>query len=271
MVINDALNHARTILKNNKIDSREARLLLAYSMDILSDDLIKYKECSDIEYEKFLSYIDRRINGEPFAYIVGVKEFMKLKFKVNENVLIPREDTEILVQETIKINKKRILDMCTGSGCIAISLAKYLKNAQIDAVDISAKALDVAKENAKNNNVHINFIESNLFEKVNLKYEIIVSNPPYIPTKDINNLMSEVKREPLLALDGGVNGTDFYKLISKDAINYLEDNGFLIFEIGYDEAKLVYDILKNDGYKNIRVIKDLSMNDRVVIAEKGVN
>ncbi len=268
MVINEALQNARIKLSENNINSREARLLLAYSMGILPDDLIKYKECSEEEYEKFLLNLNRRINGEPFAYIVGFKEFMKLKFKVNEFVLIPREDTEILVQEVIKLNKKRILDMCTGSGCIAISLAKYIEKSNIDAVDISKDALNIAIENAKNNNVQVNFIESNLFEKVNSRYELIVSNPPYIPTKDINNLMKEVKQEPKIALDGGNDGLDFYKKISKEAINYLEDNGILIFEIGYDEAKSVCDILKNDGYTNIKVIKDLSENDRVVIAEK---
>ena len=268
MVINDALKYARIKLNENSVDPREARLLLAYSMGILPDDLIKYKECSKEEYNKFLLNLNRRIDGEPFAYIVGLKEFMKLKFKVNKFVLIPREDTEILVQEVIKINKKRILDMCTGSGCIAISLAKYIDNANIDAVDISKDALDIASENAKNNNAQVNFIESNLFEKVNSKYELIVSNPPYIPTKDINNLMNEVKKEPKLALDGGNDGLYFYKKISKEAFNYLENNGLLIFEIGYDEAKSVCDILKNDGYINIKVIKDLSENDRVVIAEK---
>ncbi len=304
MVIKDALKVARNMLLESNlksketlsnqfvgeynIDPREARLLLAYSMGILPDDLIKYKECSDEQYDSFISNITRRINGEPYAYIVGYKEFMKLKFNVNKYVLIPREDTEILVQEAINLNRSNILDMCTGSGCIAISLYKYLhddcfsKNSNkgveptqnyindiiVDAVDISQEALEVARSNALMHNAKVNFIQSNLFEKITSKYDLIVCNPPYIKTEDIEKLQIEVKNEPVIALDGGLDGLDFYRKISKQAVEFLNEKGILMFEIGFDEAENVCKILKKDDYINTRVIKDLSLKDRVIIAEK---
>lgn len=201
--------------------------------------------------------------------LYGYKEFMKLRFFVNDNVLIPREDTEILVQEAIELNKKSILDMCTGSGCIAISLAKYIEGAIVDAVDISKEALELAEKNADFNAVKVNFINSNLFENISKEYDLIVSNPPYIPSLDIEELQSEVKNEPHIALDGGDDGLDFYKKISKEALKYLRVDGILMYEIGYDQAISVSNILKNCGYKDIKVIKDFGGNDRVVIARKG--
>ena len=262
MVINEALQNARIKLSENNINSREARLLLAYSMGILPDDLIKYKECSEEEYEKFLLNLNRRINGEPFAYIVGFKEFMKLKFKVNEFVLIPREDTEILVQEVIKLNKKRILDMCTGSGCIAISLAKYIEKSNIDAVDISKDALNIAIENAKNNNVQVNFIESNLFEKVNSRYELIVSNPPYIPYDGY--VEEKVKKyEPSIALFAKEDGLYFYKQILSYSKDILNSKFLIAFEIGDNQKDKLEELLKKD-YPKYRYSfeKDLNGLDR---------
>lgn len=269
MVIKDVLSEARVLLKNTNVDSREARLLLAYSMGISTNDLIKFDSCTIEQYHKFITYINKRISGEPFAYIVGYKEFMKLKFLVNEDVLIPREDTEVLVSEAIHTNKKRILDMCTGSGCIAISLAKYIENSNVDAVDISRNALKVAEKNAFLNDVDVGFIESNLFENVHKKYDLIVSNPPYIRSGEIIDLQIEVKKEPIEALDGGEDGLYFYRVISKEAIEHLNDNGILMFEIGYDEALDVENILKDFNYKDIKVIRDLNGNDRVVVAIKG--
>lgn len=199
----------------------------------------------------------------------GYKEFMKLKFEVNKSVLIPREDTEVLVQEILDVfkNKKnlKILDMCTGSGCIAISLAKYLDSTcSIDAVDLSTDALEVAKRNATLNKVTVNFINSNLFENVISKYDVIVSNPPYIKKDDIKNLQAEVKREPMMALDGGEDGLLFYREIALKAKGFLVDGGSLVFEIGFDEANEVSEILKENGYEDITVIKDFGGNDRVI-------
>lgn len=268
MDINKVLAEAKEILKKNEIDSREARLLLAFSLETTLEKLFMKNEITYKEYKNYMKIIKKRSAGIPYAYITGHKEFMKLDFIVNKNVLIPREDTEILVQEAIKINKKEILDMCTGSGCIAISLALYIENSLIDAVDKSKRALKIAMFNAKKNNANVNFINSNLFEKIEKTYDLIVSNPPYIKTDDLNALQKEVKNEPKMALDGGKSGILFYKKIIKQAKNYLNENGFLLLEIGYDEAEAISNLLKSNNYKNIEIIKDLSKNDRVIKAQK---
>lgn len=266
--INDVLQIGRAILSKSNIDTREARLFLAEALNVSITDLIKLTSCSDDAFAKYLVMLEKRVNDIPFAYIVGHKEFMKLDFIVNENVLIPRGDTEILVEEALKYRKNKILDMCTGSGCIAISLAYYLKNkADVTAVDISEEALNVAKQNAKKNNVDVNFIQSDLFSNVNEKYEMIVSNPPYIEREVIESLQSEVKKEPMLALDGGISGLDFYERIIPEAREHLEKNGVLLLEIGYNQAENVKSLMLENDYNNIKVLKDLSGNNRVVIGE----
>lgn len=275
MKINEVLQTGREALSRCGVEPREARLLLAFAMKIKKDELIKYNECSDTQYDEFLELIRRRCNNEPYAYIVGEKEFMRLNFKVDSNVLIPREDTEILVQEVIEVanlkleseDKIKILDMCTGSGCIAISLDKYIKKAEITAIDISEKALKLAKENAKFNGVSVNFIKSNLFEKLNTKekFDIIVSNPPYIRKALIRELQEEVKKEPIIALDGGESGLDFYEIITKLSPKYLNTDGVLAFEIGFDQAGKVSKLMEKNGFKDIKVIKDIEKNNRVVI------
>lgn len=268
MNIKDKLIIARERLIDNGIDGREARLLLAYAMGIKADDLIKFSEVSDEVENIFNELLQKRISGIPYAYITGVKEFMKLDFQVNENVLIPRPETEMLVEEALKKNADSILDMCTGSGCIAISIAYYNKNAKITAVDISEKALEVAEENAKHNNVHIEFVKSDLFENVHRKYDLIVSNPPYISSNDMKELQKEVQKEPHIALDGGKSGVIFYEKIAEKAKDYLKENGNLIFEIGYNQGQAVKEILEKNDYENIEIKKDLSGNDRVVLCIK---
>ena len=267
----DILNTAKKKLKENNIGEREARLLLSYVLNIKSDELAKYDEINDEVYGTFLQVLDKRCAHIPYAYIVGHQEFMKLDFKVNNNVLIPRADTEVLVEEAIKICKenelKSILDMCTGSGCIGISLSKYLEGSNVTAVDISEDALEIAKENSILNDVKVDFKCSNLFENINGKYDLIVSNPPYIKKEVLSTLEKEVnENEPLLALDGGEDGLKFYRSISKDAKKHLSENGYLIFEIGFDQAEEVSNILINNGYRNIKVIKDYSGYDRVVVS-----
>lgn len=268
MLIKEALKHGKQILSENGVDEREARLLLAHAINVAPSDLIRYDTCTDGDFYRYTECLNRRIAGEPFAYIVGEKEFMKLKFMVNKNVLVPREDTEILVLEAIKQCRKKILDLCTGSGCIAISLSKYIQNAEIDASDISARTLSVAKKNAALNEANVNFIKSDLFENIEDKYEMIVSNPPYIRSADMKTLQKEVLKEPKRALDGGESGLEFYEKILKEAKEYLTDDGLILFEIGYDQAEEVMNLAKKYNYKKVRKIKDLSGNDRVIIVER---
>lgn len=266
--IENVLQMGKEILKRNDIDIREARLLLAHALKVSVNELIKTTYCTDEQVDEYLTLIEKRVNNIPFAYIVGHKEFMKLDFIVNENVLIPRADTEILVEEALKYRKSKILDMCTGSGCIAISMAYYSnENAEVSAADISEKALKVAQMNAMLNEVNVSFINSDLFENVKEKYEMILSNPPYIKKEAIGNLQIEVQKEPVIALDGGESGLEFYERIVPKAKEHLEIGGVLILEIGYDQAEDVKKLMQEYEYKNIRIIKDLDQNDRVVIGE----
>ena len=204
-------------------------------------------------------------------YIVGETEFMGLKFKVNSNVLVPRQDTETLVEEALKVVRPgmKVLDMCTGSGCIIISILHNVSNVEGHAVDISKQALNVAKENAKLNDVSVMFERSDLFDNVAEKFDIIVSNPPYIPTAEIAKLMPEVAQfEPMEALDGKEDGLYFYKRIVENCGNYLTEGGSILFEIGHDQGISVSELLKDAGFSDVRVIKDLAGNDRVVAGRK---
>lgn len=222
--------------------------------------------------EKYNELVNQRAGHIPLQHIIGTQEFMGLTFKVNENVLIPRQDTELLVENVLDYlgnDERTVLDMCTGSGCIAVSIDRLSKNSKVTAVDISEKALEVAQENNRLNNAKVTFIQSDLFTNVTGKYDIIVSNPPYIRTDEIPKLMEEVKsHEPVMALDGMEDGLYFYKKICGEASDYLNDNGKIFFEIGYDQGDDVSEILRQNRFCNIEVLKDLSGNDRVVIARK---
>lgn len=220
--------------------------------------------------DRYMNLVKKRASNIPLQYIIGSQEFMGLEFEVNESVLIPRQDTEILVEEIIKVCKnKSVLDMCTGSGCIIISLAKLGDITEAVGVDISEEALNVAKRNAKNMNVKVNYIQSNLFRDVEGVYDIIVSNPPYIPTDEIENLMPEVKEhEPILALDGSQDGLNFYRQIAECSPNFLKKNGYLFLEIGHDQGVAVKELLHAQGFYDIEIKKDLSGLDRVVIGRR---
>jgi len=226
-------------------------------------------ELSQDEEERVKDILEQRKNNIPLQYIVGKAYFMGLEFKVNKDVLIPQPDTEILVEQVLNTasGKEKILDLCTGSGCIAISLKKHLANCEITASDISEEALEVAKNNAELNNVKINLKKSNLFENFVEKFDIIVSNPPYIATTVIATLSKEVQNEPVLALDGGVDGLDFYRKIIVLSQKYLNENGKIFLEIGYDQAEQVKKLFIENKYKNIEIIKDYGGNDRVVKGE----
>lgn len=234
-------------------------------------ELVFIKEFSTDELNKINEAVEKRLKHIPLAYIFGKTEFYGLEFIVSRDVLIPRLDTEILVERLIdEINSRNeivdVLDIGTGSGAIAVTIAKET-SARVTAVDVSENALKVAKQNAKINNVKVNFIHSNLFENVKGKFDIIVSNPPYIESAEINKLMPEVKDfEPVLALDGGKTGLEFYEKIIEQAGIYLNSHGKLFFEIGYNQGEAVTNLMK-DKFKNIMCIKDYLGNDRVVIGE----
>lgn len=220
---------------------------------------------------EFLKLVGERAEHIPLQHLTGTQEFMGLEFEVNKDVLIPRQDTEVLVEEVLKVSQgKSVLDMCTGSGCIIISLAKLGRIAKATGVDVSENALKTAARNAVHNHAEIEYLQSNLFEKVKGSYDIIVSNPPYIPTAVVETLMPEVKNhEPVLALDGSADGLEFYRRISSDAKSHLKPGGLLFFEIGHDQAEKVVGILSEEGYSEIVVKKDLSGLDRVVSAVRA--
>ena len=286
MTIKENLVKAIELLKQNKIEDStlKARLLLAFVLNESKEYLIinSGKEVEPKFEEKYNMLLKELANNLPLQYITNSKEFMGLNFYVDENVLIPRQDTENLIEETLKtvgsncvrMQKERhytILDMCTGSGAIAVSLAKNIFNVKVTAVDISVEALKIAEKNAKINGVKdkIEFIESNMFSKVKGKFDILVSNPPYVDEEHMKSLSEEVKKEPIIALAGGKEGMDFYKVISMEGKKYLNDDGWILLEIGYNQKEKVCEILRGQGYKNIVCVKDLAGNDRVVICRQN--
>ena len=220
------------------------------------------------QQDEYHVVIRKRAEHVPLQYITGEQEFMGLTFKVNSNVLIPRQDTETLVEEALKVIRPgmKVLDMCTGSGCILISILKNVLNVEGVGCDISKQALIVAKENAKLNNVVATFERSDLFDHVTETFDVIVSNPPYIRTEEIATLMPEVCQfEPVGALDGKEDGLFFYRKMIAESSKYLNPNGVILFEIGYDQGQDVSLMLKEAGYKDIEIVKDLAQNDRVVL------
>ena len=259
----------------------KVRLLLEHVLNMNKFDLI-INHAQEIPKEKIIDFkmgLEKIKNNVPIQYITNHQEFMKLNFYVDENVLIPQPDTEILVEEVIKYVEQhcqkeltstpiKILDLCTGSGAIAISLAKYIDYCEITATDISHKAIQIAKLNAEKNLVHkkINFIESDMFENIKeTEFDIIVSNPPYIETRIIPTLSKEVQKEPHIALDGGNDGLDFYKIIINNADNYLKTGGAIFLEIGYNQKNKVIDYINQTKNETKPIcFKDLGGNDRVI-------
>ena len=263
--------------KNNLIEKEEplrlSKILLKHLLKVNdSYFVINSEEEINISIEeKFKEAIKLLNKGMPLQYITNVQEFMKLDFYVDLNVLIPQPDTESLVEEVLNIlekdsEKKSVLDLCTGSGAIGISIAKYTES-KVTMSDISKNALEIAKKNAISNKVidKCNFALSNMFENIEGKFDIIVSNPPYIKTKVINTLDTEVQNEPKLALDGGEDGLYFYRIIAENAYKYLNEDGILALEIGYDQKEEVIKSLEKTGkYIDIYSKKDLGGNDRII-------
>lgn len=273
-----SINHLRRKYEDFPLDS-----ILILSKLLQKDKSYIYvygdeKVSKEIE-DRFIQQMEKRKTGYPIQYILKEREFMGLEFYLEEGVLVPRPDTEILVEYIIDYIKVKygeaninLLDLGIGSGAISLSIANYCKDTMVYGVDISPIAIKVANTNKENLNLsNVSFFEGDLFNAIgglNLegKFHIITSNPPYIPRKEIDKLQIEVRDfEPRIALDGGLDGLDFYRRITKESKDYLMDNGLLIYEIGYNQANSVKDILNMEGFKDIKVLKDLQGLDRVVL------
>lgn len=252
----------------------DARLLLEAVCGTDRNDLLVHGEqpVAPEAEEKYLNWIRQRAEHIPLQQLTGEQGFMGLTFSVNEHVLIPRQDTEILVEEVLKElhDGMRVLDMCTGSGCILLSLLHYSNDCEGLGVDLSAEALEVAGRNVlkvltPEKAEHAHFLQSDLFEKVEGKFEIIVSNPPYIASAEVEKLMPEVRNhEPRMALDGTEDGLEFYRRIIAEAGQYLVSSGMLFFEIGYDQGQAVSELMREHGYREVQVVQDYAGLDRVV-------
>lgn len=280
MKIKELIIYGKNLLTANNIEDASliSKLLAEFILNMNKTQLIANdeKEISEEEKTRYYLSLIEIVQGMPIQYITNNQEFMKLNFYVDKNVLIPQPDTEILVEEVIEIINKnnkevKVLDICTGSGCIGTSIAKYTKKVAITMSDISSKALNIAKNNYTKNiedTSKVEFIQSDMFKEIKTKYDIIVSNPPYIESKEISKLDKQVQNEPHLALDGGEDGLEFYRKLVGEAHKFLNKNGYLCMEIGYNQKEQIMQLLKeNKNYKEIYSKKDLSQNDRIIIAK----
>ena len=282
MNVENILAEAVEILKKNSIASPilDARILMSFSTSLSKEDIVfkaSQINLSQNQKEKYLILINKRAKKIPLSHLTNNREFFANNFYVDENVLDPRPDSETLIEMMInKLESSSFLNICEigcGSGCLIISLLKHFNNWYGRGIDISKKALEIAQKNANNNNVfeRINFVESNLFEKLqdNQIFDIIISNPPYIPSGEIENLQDEVRLyEPKIALDGGLDGLDFYRKIAIESQKFLKKNGNIFLEIGYNQHQFVKDIFENVNFKFIDFKKDLSGIIRVLEFEK---
>lgn len=262
------------IIQLNKYQVEDAnwkvKMLLLYELNVTNEYIAIHMEeevCPEV-IQKFEKHIEELIQGKPLQYITNSQGFYGLDFYVDENVLIPQPDTEILVEEAIDFCKNKskdlqILDIGTGSGAIAIAISKNT-GFEVTASDISQSALKIAEKNARKNNVNINFVQSNLFENIDGKFDLIVSNPPYIETETIKNLSREVRNEPILALDGGKDGLDFYRILAKGGSRFLKQEGILLVEIGYNQKEKVIEIFRKAGFCDVVSKKDFGNQDRIV-------
>lgn len=272
------------LLRKSQNPILDSILVLCKQLDVDKSYIYTYgeKEVSKEIEDEFCWLMNKRAEGYPIQYILGEREFMGLDFYLEEGVLIPRPDTEILVEYIIEYVKKKyqdtninVLDIGIGSGAISLSIAHYCKNVFVYGVDISDTAIKVANINKEKLSIsNANFYKGDLFkalEGLNLegKFEIIASNPPYISKEEIETLAPTVKNfEPRIALDGGIDGLDFYRKITSKSKGFLKHNGLLIYEIGYNQGKSVKDILVSEGFKKVSILKDLQEHDRVVLGTK---
>lgn len=275
MTLKDAFLYGKCLLKEADIAEYEtdAWLLLEAAAKCTRNDLYLRGECSLEEDQMALykDYLEKRKNRIPVQQILGVQNFCGLDFAVTKDVLCPRLDTEVLVEEALKriLPGSRILDLCTGSGCILLSLLHFRKGCTGIGVDLSEAALKVAVQNGKSLGIDCTWIHSDLFDKIEGMYDVIVSNPPYIATKEIETLEPEVRdREPRMALDGKEDGLFFYRKIISEAGAYLNPEGWLMFEIGYDQGEAVSTMMRDQDFCEVTVIKDLAGLDRVVLGRK---
>jgi release factor glutamine methyltransferase len=254
----------------------DAEVLLCGVLKIKRNILatLRQEKISQEQFQQYQNYLNKRIKGEPVDYILGTSEFMGLTFKVNSNVLIPRPETELIVEQANKFikenNFKQILDLCTGSGAIAVSVARYNDNISVTASDISSKALQVAKKNAAINNVSnkIEFLESNMFVNIiDKKFDIIISNPPYVTEEEYKGLERELFFEPKNAFLAGDDGLDFYRIIAENSARYLNPKGILLLELNANISLQIADLF-ND-FLFVKIIKDYSGLDRILIAQNG--
>lgn len=271
------MKQATNQLKNARVPDAEydAKQLLYHVTGMtVGDWLMRGNErITEREAEAYAELVGRRAGREPLQQIIGTQIFMGLPFHVTTDTLCPRSDTEVLVEKAIPLCKGAdVLDMCTGTGCIAISLSKLSAPKSVTGVDISKEALTVAKDNATSNDATVDFILSNMFQAVTGTYDVIVSNPPYIPTEQMEGLMPEVKDyEPRIALFGGEDGLDFYRILTAESRRFLrapasgKEGGYLIVEIGFDQGITVPDLFRAAGFADVCVIKDYAGNDRVVL------
>jgi len=280
MNIKEALIFGIEKLKTNRTESflLDARLLLEFSLNISHEQIILNpdKELTNKEFEHYKTLLKRRLKGEPISHILGKRSFWNYEFTISKDVLDPRPDSEVLIESVLKLfpNKKiklHILELGVGSGCLIITLLKEFQNATGIAVDISPKALKIVKRNADNLKVktRLNLIESNWFNKINDKFDLIISNPPYIPSKQIKTLQTEVKDyEPTLALDGGKDGLDYYRKIAQQSPNFLNNNGHIVLEVGQNQYKDIIEIFKKKGFFVEFYKKDLANIERVICFKK---
>lgn len=275
MTYQEANQKGRTILTEHQIEdaSVDAWLLMEFVTGMSRTRFFVDGMCQmkSEEEERYFQLIEKRAGRIPLQHLTGVQEFMGFEFMVNEHVLVPRQDTELLVLEAEKQLRNssgenlEVLDMCTGSGCIAISLKARNPQIQCIAADISEKALEMAKKNAGKMQSEIVFVHTDMFSNITGTFDMIVSNPPYIPTKVIESLEEEVRLyDPFSALDGKEDGLYFYRILAKESPRFLKDGGWIYMEIGHDQSASVEALLKEAGFEEIRTEKDLAGLDRVV-------